>query len=79
MSSDIDVSVHAEQRWQQRIRWPVDIDEAWQQAKPIGHDFDADEVRYHRGSNALLLRRGKTIVTVLNEATANDQIRGELP
>lgn len=75
----VQVSAHAEQRWHQRIRWPINIEDAWEQAKSVPHSFDADEARYHRGSNAVLLRRGDTIVTVMNEANAYDRIRGELP
>lgn len=66
---EIHTSSHAQQRWRERS--PPDapvLEAAWEQGTrltDVERALQADECRYHRGSETVLVRRGRTLVTVL--------------
>ena len=65
----ITVSTHAEDRWLRRAGPTVDCEpaEAWFDAVTLtGHGLDVAEVRYHAASETVLLRKRRTLVTVLD-------------
>ena len=65
----ITVSTHAEDRWFRRADPAAECElaEAWFDAVTLtGHGLDVAEVRYHAGSETLLLRERSTLVTVLD-------------
>ncbi|MGZ0745714.1 hypothetical protein [Haloparvum sp. AD34] len=63
-----EVTCHALERWSVRSSMPaLDIRVAWLDAIELDEsDVDADEVRYHVGSEACLVRKNDSIVTVLD-------------
>lgn len=69
------VSRHAELRWHQRSATPeIWPGTAWDSAEPVpGTTLDADEVRYHSPSSTLLLRKRRTLVTVIDVESLSAQ------
>lgn len=64
----VELSTHARSRWASRSAVPwLDPLLAWAAAVELPESaFDADEVRYHRRSETLLVRRDTMIVTVVD-------------
>lgn len=77
MADRIHVTVHAYHRWRSRSDQPEQSpDDAWFVADPVeGTTFDADEVRYHDDSGTLLLRKDRSLVTVIDIDAATAQTR----
>lgn len=65
------VTSHAADRWHERTDSPgIGPRGAYIEGTPVpdgSHEFNADEVRHHRPSGTLLLRRGDRLVTVVRE------------
>ena len=70
------VSRHAADRWHQRTDSPgVGPIVAWNRAERRDvRDLNGDEIRYHRASETLLVRKGAVLVTVVDAPTARRQI-----
>lgn len=64
----VELSAHARSRWASRAAVPwVDPLLAWTAGVTLPESaFDADEVRYHRRSETVLVRQDTTIVTVVD-------------
>lgn len=81
MNDWIDLTDHAAERWAARS---ADVDHgpvvAWVEGAPVAepHGLDADEVRFHRPSGTVLLRRDEAIVTVIDADTAKSALRRAL-
>jgi len=73
------VSRHAQQRWIQRSSLPsMDPLVAWRSPDAQllrNHDLDGDEVRYHEPSDAVLVRKDDTLVTVIHAPSAKWRVR----
>jgi len=76
----IRVSSHALKRWNERSSVPsIYPAAAWNDAYPIlGTDFHADEVRHHESSGTVLLRKGRTLVTVIDVDSTTPQTRAAI-
>lgn len=74
------VSRHAADRWHQRTDSPgVGPIVAWNRAERRDvRDLNGDEIRYHRASETLLVRKGRVLVTVVDAPTARRQIRQDV-
>jgi len=77
--SDIRVSSHALERWLERSDATLtDPADAWVAGVPVPvhpTDLQAHEVRYHDDSGTLLLRKNRTIVTVLHVRSVSPDTR----
>ena len=77
MSEWLLISRHAAERWHQRTDSPgVGPRVAWAEAERRSvPGVRADEVRYHRGSETVLVRVGGVLVTVIDATTASRELR----
>jgi hypothetical protein len=71
-------SWHSRQKWSRYVGPsddPLAVLEAWEKGEPIrrDHGLDAEEVRLDPETEALLLRKGETIVTTIPLDHANPQ------
>jgi len=73
----ITVSGHAAERWHERTDEPgIGPIVAWNEAERRHvPDLDAEEIRYHRPTETLLLQNGGVLVTVINVSTARKQVQ----
>jgi len=73
----VDVTNHAAIRWHQHTSSPgVGPVVAWTQGEPCSPPtLEADEVRYHRPTDTLLLKKEGVLVTVIDVQTARPAIR----
>jgi len=74
------VSGHAADRWHERTDSPgVGPIVAWNEAERREvRDLNGDEIRYHRPSETLLVRKAGVLVTVVDAPTARRQIRQDV-
>lgn len=70
---------HAQTQWTMRTGQypPPDLVDVWDRSRPVPdtHDLDADEVRYDAESDILLVRKDKSITTVVHIQTTTDQTK----
>lgn len=80
ISVSVELSAHARSRWATRSALPwLDPTLAWAAAVKLPESaFDAEEVRYHRRSETLLVRRDTTIVTVVDATDVRPATRDGL-
>lgn len=76
----LDVSKNAGERWLEVTDSPgIGPVVAWNEAERRQvRDLRADEVRYHRPTDTLLLAHGTTLVEVMDATSANRQIRQDV-
>lgn len=76
----IELSAHARSRWDSRSAVPwLDPVLAWYAAVELKESaFDADEVRYHRRSETVLVRCDTTIVTVVDATDVRQATRAAI-
>lgn len=73
----INVSAHAADRWHQRTDSPgIGPIVAWNEGDRTNvRTIEGDELRYHRDTETILVRKEQVLVTVIDAATARPAIQ----
>lgn len=74
------VTAHAAERWHERTVSPgVGPIVAWNESERRQvDDLQGDEIRFHRATDSLLVRKGSRLVTVIYASTARPTIQNEI-
>jgi len=74
------ITSHALKRWNERSEVPrIYPGTAWKEGTAVvGTEFEADEVRYHSLTGTLLLRKDRSLITVIDVETTSRQTRAAI-
>lgn len=74
------VTDHAAERWHERTESPgIGPIVAWNESERRDiSELSGDEIRYHRATETLLVRKGTALVTVIDVNTARPNLQREI-
>ena len=80
MTDWVYITDHAAERWHERTETPgIGPIVAWNESgRREVSELTGDEIRYHRATETLLIRKGGVLVTVIDASTARPNIQREI-